>query len=95
MKWSRPLFAALAVLAVAVSLYGGLYLREAPPEPAKRVAQAQQPVPATPAPTPLLPLPRLTVKTDAGVEVKRRGATAEAGCATGGTSQPLCPGQYD
>ncbi|MBL8950810.1 MAG: hypothetical protein JNK82_08545 [Myxococcaceae bacterium] len=83
------------MLAVAVSLYGGLYLREALPEPAKRVAQAQQPVPATPAPTPLLPLPRLTVKTDAGVEVKRRGATAEAGCATGGTSQPLCPGQYD
>ncbi len=95
MKWSRLLFVALAAAATAAALYGWLFLRPAPDELPPSTVVTQQPSPPPPA-APLAPLPRLTVRAlDAGVEVRRRGATAETGCATAGTTEPLCPGEYD
>lgn len=103
MKWRRALFAGVALLAVLASAWGFFFLgppreRELPlpPDSFTEVPDAGPAAAAVPAPA-LAPLPRLsvTVKGDAGVEVKRRGATSETGCATQGTAEPLCPGQYD
>ncbi len=95
MTWRRALLIAAAFCVVGAA--GALaLLRAREPEPVvlpePELAEAPPPPPA-----PLKPLPTLAValKSDAGLEVKRRGATSQQGCATSGTSEPLCPGQYD
>lgn len=96
MTWRRALLIAAALCVVGAAAALGLLRAPAQepavvaPEPA--LAEAPEPPPAPSKPLPTL---AIAVKGDAGVEVKRRGATSQQGCASEGTGEPLCPGQYD
>lgn len=83
----------LALGCAAAAAYGWLFMRPPPEPPEPPVAPAR---PQSAPPAPPAPLPRLTVRAaDAGIELKRRGASAQGGCSTSNPNEPLCPGQYD
>jgi hypothetical protein len=95
-RWIAIAVAFFSVLALAAALL--LEGKLAAPRPAaERPGLTFGPIQRVAPPELKLPLPTLTVRTrgDAGVEVKLRGATTERDCATQGTAEPLCPGEYD
>ncbi|MBK7865417.1 MAG: hypothetical protein IPJ65_43835 [Archangiaceae bacterium] len=92
----RVLLASLVAAAAAGAWW--LWRARAAPEPSSALVTGLAPVVPLEAPAPPAPLPAtltVTAPKATQVEVKRRSVSGRDDCASEGTDEPLCPGEYD